>query len=578
MAGVLFLLCEHFHFQNIIIKNWSLFETCSFGIKDLKCALEDSVTRTMTNNLLIEVFARVLFSFTRGVTEHYDPDGPEVETVGFNDSLSSEGREWNCQPVDKPIYQEYSPPSDDDHDLLSVGNFRVRYRVIDASSPDEDGDDQHNEDDEMAWKQLRPSILRTVCQSMYIGALISLLTPTIFGLFYIVISYVSYETTRNCQFQPKETIPVKIQWIRILSDLICVAFLYMWFFVGMLFLFRPYQLKGVKRKLFLAAFFLFCVDAVYRVVLRALGIFHISMIQRIPLNVLFLMSICWPVHLLTNHFRNLSSRTSLFIKLTTPGCFTFFIGIFIASLIYPMYNKQNEHGKLLIALFSPVFGAMYKVILRLCTQRLKKIAHPGYSYILLVPLYFGSAIMFRVMQAELENIKLIAVLGIIHGAVEVLERSTMVFIDHICHVILKRRSAPLGSLRTPRRERLMADIVIISMLSESTAIVCVNGLLYVYQFIYLQNTSLLKLLQEFVIHTSVPLVIEWFFTGVSLAIQTRFQNIAVMAIWRKRWKRHILVAITNLVPLAIWMTANLWEFVDGRFDESKDHPCKMPFT
>ena len=243
-----------------------------------------------------------------------------------------------------------------------------------------------------------------------------------------------------------------------------------------------------------------------------------------------------------------------------------------------MYNKQNEHGKLLIALFSPVFGAMYKVILRLCSQRLKKIAHPGYSYILLVPLYFGSAIMFRVMQAELDNLKLIAVLGIIHGAVEVLERSTMVFIDHICHVILKRQLAPWGTFRTPRRERLMADITILGMLCESTAIVSVNGLLYLYQFIYSQNISLLKLLQEFAIHTSVPLVIEWFFTGVSLAIETHFQNIAVMAVWRKRWKRHILVATTNLVPLAIWTTANLWEVVRGRFDRSKDHPCKMPFT
>ena len=86
--------------------------------------------------------------------------------------------------------------------------------------------------------------------------------------------------------------------------------------------------------------------------------------------------------------------------------------------------------------------------------------------------------MFRVMQAELENIKLIAVLGIIHGAVEVLERSTVVFVDHICHVILKRQLAPWGSLRTPRRERLMADIAILSMLCESTAIVSVNGLLY----------------------------------------------------------------------------------------------------
>ena len=97
----------------------------------------------------------------------------------------------------------------------------------------------------------------------------------------------------------------------------------------------------------------------------------------------------------------------------------------------------------------------------------------------------------------------------------------------------------------------MADIAILSMLSESTAIVCVNGLLYVYQFIYLHNTSLSNLLQKFFIHTSVPLVIEWFFTGVSLAIETRLQNIAVMAVWRKRWKRHFVVAISNLVPLTI---------------------------
>ena len=186
--------------------------------------------------------------------------------------------------------------------------------------------------------------------------------------------------------------------------------------------------------------------------------------------------------------------------------------------------------------------------------------------------------MFRVMQAELENLKLIAILGIIHGAVEVVERSAVVFIDHVCHVIFERRSAPWGSFRTPRRERLMADIAILSMLSESTAIVCVNGLLYVYQFIYLQNTSLSNLLQKFFIHTSVPLVIEWFFAGVSLAIETRLQNIAVMAVWRKRWKRHFVVAISNLVPLAIWTRENLLEVVHGRFDEPEGHPCKIPFT
>jgi len=100
----------------------------------------------------------------------------------------------------------------------------------------------------------------------------------------------------------------------------------------------------------------------------------------------------------------------------------------------------------------------------------------------------------------------------------------MVVIDHICHLLWRRTSAPWGSFRTPRRERLMANtaMAIMSMLSESTAIVAVNGLLYLYQFIYLQNNSgLVKLLKSFSIHSSVQLVIEWFFTSVSLAIETR---------------------------------------------------------
>ena len=185
-----------------------------------------------------------------------------------------------------------------------------------------------------------------------------------------------------------------------------------------------------------------------------------------------------------------------------------------------MYNKETEHGKLVIALFSPLLGVLFKVISRLCAQRLKKIVHPGYSYILLVPQYFGSAVISRVMQADLNNLDFIAFLGIIHGAIEVIERSTMVFIDHIQSVIWKRPSAPWGNFRTPRRERLMADVAIISMLYESTAIVYVNGFLYLYQLIYLQNIPPLKLFQKFVIHTSVSLFIERFFAGASLAIDS----------------------------------------------------------
>ena len=538
----------------------------------------------MSSSTLIEVFGHIVFSFTRGVTEHYNPEEPEFTAESFGyDPLQCTGREWYYLPVDELIYQEYSDRKVTSVDYLPSNSLNVR--VIDACSTEEaDETEEHrpNEDGPMAWKRLRPSALRTVFKSMYIGALISLLTATIIGSVYMLISYLSYKTILNCQFHTKKTIPVQIQWMRSISGVISSAFLHMWYFAGILFLFRPYQLMDLKRKLILVCFLVYCLDVLYRVALQVLGKSYSkpSTLQKIPLNVLFLISVCWQVYLLKRHFlvgRSRRQQITFFFQMILPSCFCFILALILASLIYPAYNEQHNDGKLLIATFTPLVGVVLKVISRISVQQLRNIAHPGYSYVLLVPLYFGSAVMFRVLQAELDNLQSIVFLGVIHGAAEVIERSIMVVIDHICHVIRKRKSAAWGSFRTPRRERLMADIAIMSMLYESTAIVSVNGVLYLYKFVYLQNDSVSKLLQSFAIHTSVPLVIEWFFTSVSVAIETHYQNMAVMAVWRRRWKRHALAALVNAVPLAIWTSTNFLVIVHGRFGEA-NQPCKRPFT
>ena len=541
----------------------------------------------MNSNTLMEVFGHIVFSFTRGVAEYFNPEEPEFTAESFGyDPLESTGREWNCLPVDELIYQEYSDREITNLDYIA--SSRLDIRVLNACSPEENEEtqeDQPDEDRAMAWKRHRPSALRTACKSMYIGALISLLTATIIGSVYVMISYLCYKIINSCEFYPKKSIPIKVQWTRSISDVISCAFLYMWFFTSILLLFRPYQLMGVKRKLLLVICLAYFLDTVYRVTLQALKISHsnLSTLQKIPLNAIFSIGVCWQVYLLTNHFRarrTTRQQVTLFLQMIVSLASTLILATLVAYIIYPEYNKQSSKGKLrlVIALFAPLIGVVLKVISRICVQRLWNISHPGYSYVLLAPLYFASAVMFRVLQADLNSLQSIALLGIIHGAAEVLERSTMVVIDHICHVIWKRTPAPWGSFRTPRRERLMADIAIMSMLFESTSIVSVNGFLYLYQFIYLQNVSLLKLLQSFALSTSVQLAIEWFFTSVSLAIETRYQNMAVMAVWRRQWKRHISVAIVTAVPIAIWTSGNLLIIVHERFKQSLNQPCKMPFT
>ena len=538
----------------------------------------------MSSSTLIEVFGHIVYSFTRGVTEHYNPEEPEFTADSFGyDPLESTGREWYYHPVDEFIFQEYSDRRDTTLSYLPSSSLNVR--CTDACAPEENEETlggQQDEDQSMAWKRLRPSTLFTVGKAMYIRALISLLTSTGIGSLFMSVIYLSYKTELNCQFHSKESIPVQVQWIISISGILSCAFLYMWFFVSMVLLFRPFQLIGVKKKLVLATFLLYGLDTLFRVVLQALQINQSKAFtkQKIPLHLLFLMNICVQVYLLMKHFlsgRSRRQRATFFFQMILPTCFSDILGFVATFSVYPAYVKQNKEGKLLIAIFAPLVGVVLKVISRISVQRLWKFTHPGYSYVLLTPVYFGSAVMFRILQADLDSLQSMATLGIIHGVAEVLERSIMVIIDHFCHLLWKRKSAPWGSFRTPRRERLMADIAIMSMLYESIGLVSVNGVFFLYQLIYVENESFANLFKSFAIQTSILLVIEWFFTSVSLAIETHYQNMAVMAVWRKRWKRHILVAIVNAVPLALWSSGYIIEILHGRFSETK-HPCKMPFS
>ena len=54
----------------------------------------------------MEVLGHVMFSFTRSVTDHYNPEEPEYTSESFGYSpLESTGLEWYYHTVDELIYQ-----------------------------------------------------------------------------------------------------------------------------------------------------------------------------------------------------------------------------------------------------------------------------------------------------------------------------------------------------------------------------------------------------------------------------------------------------------------------------------------
>ena len=409
----------------------------------------------------------------------------------------------------------------------------------------------------------------------------SVFSAVVIGAVSMVVFYLSFETQLTCLVHPEKSIPNKLQWVRAISECIFVSLYYFLFFVDILFYFRPFQISGLKLRLFLICLVFYIFDAFYRLVIQALGFSHFKLtpLQVLPGRFLFFLSVCIQICIITTHFCRgpRKKQLSLFASITFPCVFMFIAANLVSHLVYPFYNNQNKTGKTLIAIFAPFVTVVLKVVSRFCVQRLWRISHPGTSFVLLVPLYCGTAVLLRLLQVDLDSLEVVVLIGVIHGIAEVIERSTMVLIDHICQQVWKGRIVRCGDFRSPRRERLTADIAIMSMLFESSAIISVNGFLHMYRHFYMNDNSFFQLLQSFAVTTSVPLAIEWFFTSMSLAIETRYQNMPVMAVWRRRWKQHVTVAMINAVVIASWLSLSLNEVLNGRFaGRSKDF-CQMPF-
>ena len=126
------------------------------------------------------------------------------------------------------------------------------------------------------------------------------------------------------------------------------AFMYIWFFLLLLFLFRPFQLTGIKRKLFLVCLIKYSLDTIYRVALQMLGITHcyICYPLRITLTALFFSNQCLQIYILTKYLCSSSQKKmALFFKMIVPSYFGFLAAnLCINLIVYPAYMKKMKMG------------------------------------------------------------------------------------------------------------------------------------------------------------------------------------------------------------------------------------------
>ena len=240
----------------------------------------------------------------------------------------------------------------------------------------------------------------------------------------------------------------------------------------------------------------------------------------------------------------------------------------LVYVLIPLYGEASETYRAVIAGAVPLATAIPKVIVRLAAQRIDFL-HPGDSHVLLIVLYSASAIVFRVMQAELNSLELYIILSFAHGAIDLLERLTIVIRDYVWYFIykkLKRDGRELilkaNQFRSPRSMRFVADMSIQMILGESTSLIAAVGFLQLYNVMY-NGRDTLSGINEFLIRVSIALSIDFAFNSLSFWLQMSYLNIAVVRVWRKKWRKHMLIGFIVTALTMLYFTSRLLSIVSA---------------
>ena len=523
----------------------------------------------MASFTLEGLFAFVTERFTAGVIQSYQGQGvlEDAPLMQGHDPLEA----FRKFDVNDTIFQEY-----------------------DALPGDES---------KMSWKRSRPSkwwmslwkALKDVFRIQILGGL----TLGTLAIFILVLDFNSVDLCYDRQFHGHwNSLPPKIQAIIVTADTAEAYVVQMWSFLVLATMFDwPFLRKlNLLTLNLLGAFF----DTCYRLCLQVYGIYQKPW-RSFPLNALFLTIILMNTTLIGREIANNTEteRSRILkktIKVSTILAAQFVLGIPISFALIngliPLYRRvQDETYKAMIAGALPLISALPKVILRLTAQRIDFI-HPGDSHVLLTVLYTTLAIVFRVVQAEFTSLRLFIFLSFVHGAVDLLERLTIVVRDYLWYFIYKmfKRDTDAEAMlsadtfRTPRSMRLIADMSIQMILGESTALIAAVGAIQLCTFMY-NNNSLsftdMHVIADFFVRISIALSIDFVFNSFSFWLQMSHLNIAVVRVWKKKWRKHMLVGFVSISVAICYFTPHLFAVIrDKTTSETKirHFNCTGPFS
>ena len=438
-------------------------------------------------------------------------------------------------------------------------------------------------------KSCRPTVLKSVFSSV-LTVLQLVICGILIAVFGVLLFYVTINTTGYCHWVPLDQLVRMQARVRLVGASVQGFLIQFWQFSILWTIFKWPLLKELNLLpiTLLGAF----VDITYRSLLHIFDAYDNGWISY-PLDGLFLAVTLYNSYAIgSKMFPTMPIEAW---KLTLKLCAQILSGmpvvLFSNNLVFEWFAKTPRgYVHAILALFMPMIILPSKIITRLCAIHLEGINHPGTSHALVASLYGAVSIVSRTLQASIESTALFVGLSIAHGVFHIVERLTVPLRDYFWNRLALSLCCCCGcrrrheyNVRSPRTQRLIADMSIQGMLFETTSIVYSISVLYVYYAVYGEKGNRWMVLRkEITSRIPVALAVDLVFNVISVVFQTRYMNIPVMRVWKRNWKKHLTLAMITTTITVCYFTQYQLQLIraeylktNGTYPVMKN--CTKPF-
>jgi hypothetical protein len=398
----------------------------------------------------------------------------------------------------------------------------------------------------------------------------------------MVLVYFDLRTNDLCfqSLTEKYTLSFDVMRIRLLGNGIETVIINLWFPVSIMILFGWSEFKSHYSSTMWVGLLTGLLSTLYFSFLLLYGVYDKSLWYRTPGYVLYVVAVLWECIIVVrkvrqNHPGVSYSNLHIFVVISLQCLLCIALGTFYHYTIVKLFNSlDNVLYKFIVAFSTPTIALVPAAVCRhLALRRVSEIIDPGKSFLLFYFIRAGYIALYRIMQADFQNIWLFIGLSVLSGVSNVLKTATVgvrvkvwsrviKVWNKICCIRLQHLTED-----TPHHRRLKADTEIQNILFENYSVSISQAYIVLYSITTFE-LSAWTVVKSSLIRVAIGLGIEFVFNFFSTFIRIHWHDIPIARVWSKYWKRHVLANGIIVVVLVFYFTQPLLGIFQHRFHKN----------